>query len=209
MEPAGRRAWTVLPGAALLLLLLLLPLPVPAAAAGRVSGGYLIEEKEGRSVSRVTLLPQGMRYELLAPPRARRRAKPQVGVILRYRDAHLYLLDPEHKRYDSVSLAAAVSSYRKELAASRRGQPSERLPVRPGARRTRGQAPLKRPRAHLRRLGLTRTIGGLPARAFLLRQGRVRERLWYSPALPQPPRRIRRLIARAMSGRAPARSRRR
>ena len=141
-----------------------------------------------------------MRYELLAPPRARRRAKPQVGVILRYRDAHLYLLDPEHKRYDSVSLAAAVSSYRKELAASRRGQPSERLPVRPGTRRTRGQAPLKRPRAHLRWLGLTRTIGGLSARAFLLRQGHVRERLWYSPALPQPPRRVRRLMARAMSG---------
>ena len=193
MRLRGRRAWTVLPGAALLLLF-------PAAAAGRVSGGYVIEEKEGRSVSRVTLLPEGMRYELLAPLRAHRRAKPQVGVILRYRDAHLYLLDPEHRRYDSVSLAAAVSSYRKELAASRKGQPSERLPVRPGTRRTKGQAPLKLPRAHLRRLGLTRTIGGLPARAFLLRQGHLRERLWYSPALPQPPRRVRRLMARAMSG---------
>ncbi|HEX6654153.1 MAG TPA: hypothetical protein VF072_15515 [Thermoleophilaceae bacterium] len=193
MRPRGRRAWIVLPGAALLLLF-------PAAAAGRASGGYVIEQKEGRSVSRVTLLPQGMRYELLAPPRARRRAKPQVGLILRYRDAHLFLLDPEHRRYDSVSLAAAVSSYRKELAASRKGQPSERLPVRPGTRRTKGQAPLGRPRAHLRRLGLTRTIGGLPARAYLLRQGKLRERLWYSPALSQPPRRVRRLLARAMSG---------
>ena len=152
MRPRGRRAWIVLPGAALLLLF-------PGAAAGRASGGYVIEQKEGRSVSRVTLLPQGMRYELFAPPRARRRAKPQVGLILRYRDAHLFLLDPEHRRYDSVSLAAAVSSYRKELAASHKGQPSERLPVRPGTRRTKGQAPLGRPRAHLRRLGLTRTIG--------------------------------------------------
>jgi hypothetical protein len=193
MRLRRRRAGIVVPAAALLLLF-------PAAAAARASGGYVIEQKEGRSVSRVTLMPAGMRYELLAPPRARRRAKPQVGMILRYRDAHLYLLDPEHRRYDSVSLAAAVSSYRKELAASRKGQPSERLPVRPGTRRPRGQAPLKRPRAHLRRLGLTRTIGGLPARAYLLRQGKLRERLWYSPALSQPPRRVRRLLARAMSG---------
>ena len=137
MRLRGRRAGIVLPSTALFFLL-------SAAAPAHASGGYLIEQKEGRSVSRVTLLPAGMRYELLAPPRARRRAKPQVGVILRYRDAHLYLLDPEHRRYDSVSLAAAVSSYTKELAASRKGQPSERLPVRPGTRRPRGQAPLKR-----------------------------------------------------------------
>ena len=150
-----------------------------------------------------------MRYELLAPPRARRRAKPQVGVILRYRDAHLYLLDPEHRRYDSVSLAAAVSSYRKELAASRKGQPSERLPVRPGTRRTTWPGAAQAASGPSPPVGLTRTIGGLPARAFLLRQGHVRERLWYSPALPQPPRRVRRLMARAMSGAARVRSRRR
>ena len=182
-----------MPAAALFLML-------PGATGANASGGYVIEQKEGRSLSRLTLLPAGMRFELLVPPRARRRAKPQVGVIVRYRDAHLFLLDPEHRRYDSLSLSAAVSTQRTELAAARKGQPSERLPVRPGARRTDGQATLKRPRARLRRLALTRRIGGLPARAYLLRQGQLRERFWYSPALPQPPQRVRRLLSQAMSG---------
>lgn len=193
MRLRGRRAWIVVPAAFLFLL-------VAAATPAYASGGYVIEQKEGGSVSRVTLLPDGMRFELLAPPRAHRRAKPQLGVILRYRDAHLFLLDPEHRRYDSLSLFAAVSTQKTELAAARKGQPSERLPVRPGTRRTSGQAPLKRPRARLRRLPLTGSVGGLPARAYLLRQGQLRERIWYSPALPQPPRRVRRLLAQAMSG---------
>ena len=193
MRLRGRRAWVAVPAAALFLML-------PGATGALASGGYVIEQKEGRSLSRLTLLPAGMRFELLVPPRARRRAKPQVGVIVRYRDAHLFLLDPEHRRYDSLSLSAAVSTQRTELAAARKGQPSERLPVQPGTRRTNGQATLTRPRARLRRLALTRRIGGLPARAYLLRQGQLRERFWYSPALPQPPQRVRRLLAQAMSG---------
>ena len=115
-------------------------------------------------------------------------------MLIRYRDLHLFLLDPQRRLYDSLSLASATSSYAAELKAARKGQPSERLPGRPGSKRTRGQAKLTRPRARLRPLRLTMRIGPVRARAYLLQAGTVRERLWYASTIPRPPASVRALL---------------
>ncbi len=168
-----------------------------APAYGRTA--YVIQQREGRSVSLLTLAPSGLRYEALAPARRGGRAKPVLGLIIRYPTRTLLLLDPEKRRYESLPLAGAISSYEAELQAVRGAQPSEQLPARPGTNPPTGQAPLTPPRARLRRLHLTTRIGPVRARAYLLRQGSVRERLWYAPALPRPPARIRALLLRALS----------
>jgi hypothetical protein len=169
-----------------------------AASPAQGRTGYVIQQREARNASVLTLASSGLRFDALE--RRGRRTRPRLGVILRYRDARLFLLEPERRLYDSLSLASAVSTYQSELRAARRGQPSERLPVRPGTRQRAGQAPLTRPRAVLRRLALTARIGPVRARAYLLRQGDLRERLWYAAALPRPPARVRALFARALSG---------
>jgi hypothetical protein len=170
-----------------------------AAAPAHGRSAYVIKQREGRSVSVLTLAPSGLRFDALAPARRGGRAKPFLGMIIRYRTSSLLLLDPEKRRYQALPLASAISSYEAELRAVRGGQPSERLPVRPGARPRSGQAPLSRPRARLKRLPLTARIGPVRVRAYLLRQGKVHERLWYAAELPRPPARIRALLRRALS----------
>ena len=171
-----RRTLSCMSAAVALIILLVCPLAAHAAL------GYVITQHEGASRSQLTLAPGGLRFDSLAPTRRRGKAKPQLGVIVRYRDAHLFLLDPPRRSFQSLSLATAVASYRAEAAAARKGQPSERLPQRPGSKPTIGQARLTEPRAKLTRLRLSTRIGPVRAHAYLLRQGASRERLWYSAA---------------------------
>lgn len=180
-------------GAFAITLVLAAGLAVPA----RATGGYVITQREGKSVSRLTLAPAGLRFDSFSAARKGAAAKLDVSLLIRYRDRHVFLLDPGRRVYDSVSLAATLSTYAAELKASANGQPSERLPVKPGTKRRTGQAPLKLPAATLRRLKLTATIHGVRVRAYLLQSGALRQRLWYSATLPRPPADVRALLAKS------------
>jgi hypothetical protein len=191
----------------LLAVALLLCVAGVTSASAQARAAYVIEQREGNSVSRLALAPSGLRFDAFAPVRGGGRirakgAKPQLGMIIRYGSGSLFLLDPEHRRYDSLRLASAISSYERELKTVARAQPSAKLPVAPGSKTPSGQAPLKAPRARLKPLALRARIGRVRARAYLLREGPVRERLWYSDALPSPPSRVRHLLSRALGGSA-------
>jgi hypothetical protein len=110
-------------------------------AVGCARTAYVIQQREGRSVSVLTLAPSGLRYEALAPARRGGRAKPFLGLIIRYPTRALLLLDPEKRRYEPLPLASAISSYEAELQAVRGAQPSERLPARPGTKPQTAYAP--------------------------------------------------------------------
>jgi hypothetical protein len=169
------------------------------AGPASASTGFVIQQRQGATQSRLTLGSTGLRFDSLTPPRTGKKAQPQVGFIVRYSDRRLFLLDPTTKHYDAVSLSAAMTSYEAELKMVQQGQPSERLPPRPGTTPTRtGQAQLTLPKATLRRLKLTTRIGGLKARAYLLTQGILRQRLWYSTAIPLPPKNVRTALAKAL-----------
>ncbi len=185
------------------LLALALGLGAFGGSSAQASTAYVIEQRDGGGLSRLTMARSGLRFETFVPARGvRAKPKPLLGTIIRYRDANLFLLDPEHKRYDSVPLASAISSYEKELARLAQAQPSAKLPAPPGSKPPSGQAPLKTPRATLKRLSLSARIGPVRARAFLLSQGPLRERLWYADVLPRPPAHIRALLAKALGGSA-------
>jgi hypothetical protein len=166
---------------------------------------YRIEQRAGESTSRLTVSDLGLRYELLARQRSAGRARargarPVVGTIIRYSNLALLLLDPPHKRYQQLSLASALSGYESELANLQKAGPSNRLPPPPGGKTPSTPTPLKQPPARLRALHLRMKIGPLTARAYELRQGKLRERLWYSAALPAPPPAVRSLLAGALHG---------
>jgi len=188
----GRMVTGAVVAAALVLALWALP--------ARAATGWRITQREGTNRSQLVLAASGLRFDALAPAKAKGKPKPQVGVIVRYRDRRLFLLDPANRRYDALSLAGAVASYAAELKLANKGQPSERLPGRPGAKRRKGQASLKRPAARLRALGLTTRIGPLLARAYLLTAGKARQRIWYADALPVPPSAVRALFAKGSGG---------
>src|SRR2546421_13088357 len=70
-----------------------------AAASAQASSAYVIEQRAANSTSRLILAPSGLRFDYYSPVRAggrlrARRPKPLLGVIIRYRDARLFLLDP-------------------------------------------------------------------------------------------------------------------
>jgi hypothetical protein len=175
---------------------------VPAAA--QATPAYVIQQEAAGSVTRLILAPSGLRFDYYLPVRAGgkrrgRHAKPLIGLIIRYRDASLVLLDPVHRAYQIVSLTGAISGYARELNVLAHAQPSVKLPPRPGSQPAPGgQAPLTSPPARLTRLSLSVRIGPVRAQAYLLRQGTLRERLWYSSALPAPPAAIRSLLAQAL-----------
>ncbi len=170
------------------------------ATVARAAGGWVVTQRDGAGTSRVMLTPGGLRYELLTPSRKGAKPKAQLGVVVRYRDRRLLLLDPATRRYQELSLVTALADYRAELRASAKAQPSERLPVKPGTKRRSGQAPLALPRARLRKLPLTARIRGVRARAYLLQAGSSRERLWFSATLPAPPPAVRALLSGTVSG---------
>lgn len=194
-------------GSATLALVLILGCGAVVAASARAASAYVVEQRQGSNRSVLTLAPAGLRYETLAPERAgglirSKHAKAVLGVILRYSDGQVILLDPPKKQYDLLALRSAIASYEKEVKALAKAQPSEKLPPPPGAKPTTGQVSLAQPKARLRQLGLTMRIGSLSARAYLLTQGHLRERLWYAAGLPGPPAQIRALLAQTLGGSA-------
>jgi len=175
------------------------------APAAQASSSYLIEQRQGDNESVITLAQSGLRYETLAPQRGGgrtrgKRAKPVLGVIIRYSDGAVFLLDLEHRQYEALALQSTITRYEGELKALARAQPSVKLPPRPGVKAPAGQVSLKAPKAKLLALALTTRIGPLTARAYLLSQGRLRERLWYAAGLPGPPPHIRKLLTQALAG---------
>jgi Bacterial Ig domain len=174
----------------------------PAGASASQSA-YRIQQRAGESTAALTVSPLGLRYELLTRQRrggrvhGGHRRRPLVGTIIRYHGRELLLLDPPHRRYQRVSLRSALSEYEAELKLLQKAQPSNRLPPPPGTAPG-APGPLKQPRARLRALPSMMRIGSLTARAFELRQGTLRERLWYSPSLPKPPAAVTGLLSGAL-----------
>jgi hypothetical protein len=186
---------------------LLLAAPVACAAAAQGGSGYVLEQRSAGTVLRLVLAPSGLRIDVAAPVRASRAGKrvkitPLVGMIVTYRDGRLVAVDPAQHAYQDLPLMREVSSYQTELKLVAQAQPSAELPPRPGTKSTGGQARLTPPRAHLSRLNLRTRIAPLWARAYLLVQGSLRERVWYAAALPSPYARLRALLARALGGSA-------
>ncbi len=178
---------------------------VLSAAAQADPSAYVLEQREGSNSSIITLSSAGLRFEALAPRRAggtkrSKRAKPVLAVAIRYGDRRVLLVDFPHRQYQQLQLGSAVASYEAEVKAIAKAQPSAKLPPAPGSRETSGQVSLKPRPAKLRALGLRTRIGGLPARAYLLTQGPLRERLWYASGLPGPPPAIRATLAKAFGG---------
>ena len=173
-------------------------------ASAEAGTAYVIQQRAAGSTTRLILAPSGLRFDYYLPVRAggklrARHAKLLIGIIIRYGDASLVLVDPVHRAYQVVSLTRAISGYSRELNVLAHAQPSVKLPPRPGAQLAPGgQAPLTPPPARLTRLPLSVEIGPVRAQAYLLRQGTLSERLWYSSALPAPPAGIRSLLAQAL-----------
>lgn len=173
-----------------------------AAANGRA---YVLTQSSAGSVSQLVLAPEGLRFSFSAAVRAggrsrARRMKPFVGIIIGYRGGRLTLLDPIHRTYQTLSLASAIRSYDAELRVLARAQVSTDLPPAPGIKRSTKAEKLTPPAARLTPLRQLARIGPVQARAYLLRQGNLDERIWYSAALPAPPRNVRGLLVQALAG---------
>jgi len=173
----------------------------PAVAAA--SPGYRIEQRSGESLSIITLSSAGARYELLQPPRRdggvrSKRATVLVATIIRYAHARELLLDPAQRLFQEVPLTGAVASYEKEAALLSHAGPTIRVPTASASAKASPPTSLRLPRAHVKALGHTIRIGPVTAEAYLLKQGTVTERIWYSTALPLPPAQIRSVLAHAL-----------
>jgi Bacterial Ig domain len=201
-ELAGR--WGRSAAAGSLLVISLLTFAGLPASPAMAETAYRLEQRAGESTSILTVSSTGLRYELLAPQRAGgrkrgHRARPLLGTVIRYSDLALLLLDPPHKSYQRLALKSTLASYESELAGLQKAGPSNVLPPPPGVAAPSVPNPLKQPPARLHALSLSRKIGPLTARAFEVRQGTLRERLWYAAALPAPPPSVSALLAGALS----------
>jgi hypothetical protein len=176
----------------------------PAAPAAGVSRAAVLTQHSGGSVSRLVLAPTGLRFAFSAAVRAGRRSrarkmKPFVGIIIRYSGDRLTLLDPIHHTYQTLALARAIRSYQAELRVLAKAQPSTQLPPPPGMTKSDiDHKQPKQPAARLTPLPRYQRIGPVRARAYLLRQGRLRERIWYAATLPRPPKGVRGLLVQAL-----------
>jgi hypothetical protein len=202
-QPRRRRSTTLARGA----IAVTLALSTGTASVAYASSAYVIEQRSADSTSRLILAPAGLRFDFYAPVRSggrlrAKKPKPLVGLIVRYGGGRLLLLDPLHRAYQALGLRSAVSSYESELKVLERAQPSAQLPPPPGSKPRTGQAPLTPPGARLKRLTLSARIGPVRAQAYLLREGGLRERIWYASALPIPPTPVRSLLAQALGGHA-------
>ncbi len=176
----------------------------PAASAAAASRAYVLTQRSAGSVSQLVLAPTGLRFSFSAGVRAggrsrARKMKPFVGIIIRYSGERLTLLDPIHRTYQTLALASAIHSYDAELRVLAKAQPSTELPPAPGtAKAAAGQEKLKTPAARLTPLRQYERLGPVRARAYLLRQGTLQERIWYAAALPGPPKSVRGLLVQAL-----------
>jgi len=192
-----------------LCVLLVIGLAAGAAPSALAAGAYVIEQQDGHNRSRLTLGALGLRYETLAPERSGgkihgKRSRLVQGVIIRYSDGEVTLLDPLRKYVQVIALQSAVASYDREVEMLAHAQPSEPTAAPSGSKQSPGKASLKQPVAHLRPLALRMRIGAFQARAYLLTQGKLRERLWYGVGLPSPPARIRALLAQSLGASGPS-----
>jgi hypothetical protein len=194
------RALAVLFGALVCLL-------AAGATAAQAESAYVLEQHSGGERSVLTLTTKGLRYETFTRKRAGGKVRgshyaPAIGVIISYDDGQVFLLDPVRKQYDQVALRSAVSGYEQELKELEKAQPSEKLPPEPGVKQTPGRVTIRPPKARLRALHLSKRIGAVRARAYLLVQGRLRQRIWYATRLPEPPSQVRSLLTKTLGGAA-------
>jgi hypothetical protein len=193
-------------GAAALLAAAIATLVWTSAAAA--SSGYRIEQRAGELRSVISLSSAGARYELLQPPphrsghRQSKHATVLVETIIQYAHSRELLLDPGQRLFQEVPLTSVLTGYEHEAALLSHAGPTDGVGVAAFMASAKASAPtrLRVPRAHVKSLSNTMRIGPLTARAYLLRQGTVRERIWYSTALPLPPGQIRSVLARALRG---------
>ena len=175
-----------------------------AAASAAASRAYVLTQRSAGSTSKLVLAPTGLRFGFSAAVRSggrsrSRKMKPFVGIIIRYSGERLTLLDPIHRTYQTLALTSAIHSYDAELRVLAKAQPSTELPPAPGtAKAAAGQQKPKAPAARLTALRQFERIGPVRARAFLLRQGTLRERIWYAATLPGPPKSVRGLLVAAL-----------
>lgn len=176
----------------------------PVAFAAAANRAYVLTQRSAGSVSQLVLAPTGLRFSFSAGVRAgersrARKMRPFVGIIIRYSGERLTLLDPIHRTYQTLALASAIHSYDAELRVLAKAQPSTELPPAPGtAKAAAGQEKLTAPAARLTSLRRYERIGPVRARAYLLRQGTLQERIWYAAALPGPPKSVRGLLVQAL-----------
>jgi hypothetical protein len=178
----------------------------PVASAAGASRADVLTQHSAGSVSRLVLAPTGLRFSFSAGVRSggrsrARNMKPFVGIIIRYSGERLTLLDPIHRTYQTLALARAIHSYQAELRVLAKAQPSTQLPPAPKTANSIAAAARKKhkaPGARLTPLHKYERIGPVRARAYLLRQGSLRERIWYAAALPRPPTGVRGLLVQAL-----------
>jgi hypothetical protein len=114
------------------------------------------------------------------------------GAVVRYRDGALFVLDPAHRRYSRIDLAARIAEVAAQQSLLDHGGTPEHVALPTG---TPGAVSVAaRPLA-----GRIR-IAGLLAQGMVVRTGAVVERLWYAATLPAPPAALRSTLAKLGAG---------
>jgi hypothetical protein len=162
----------------------------PAAAHASTSG-WIVTRHSSDGSERVLVAPDGY-----AEFQQDARGKLVAGYQIDYRSRTVILLDPAHRRYERLSLSAAVERVRTERAALNKVRLPDIDELKIGGARAQERLESTRRRARLR---------GLAVRAWTVRAGRSGTlRVWYARDLPAPPPDVRRLLARmAARGGAP------
>lgn len=163
-------------------LLVMVTCPAIAAPVAHAAGAaYVLTRKNGPAKERITVASQGYAHRLFT------RGRLTSGMAIDYRKRDVVIYDAAGKRFQRISLRAAVERVASERRMLRKADtPYFELP-------NRLAFPSERPQ----RLVAARRIKGVRARGYLLRRaGQPASRLWLATGLPRPPAGIRRLLAR-------------
>jgi hypothetical protein len=159
-----------------------------AAGAGRA---FELTQRLGlNEVVRLTVSTSGVRV------REVRRGRTVGGAIVRYSDGRLFVLDYPHKRYTSETIAAAAKRVAKERELMRRVRTEVTF-------RTKSGWP-EFPIPVLKRTDTRALVANRAARAYLVRQNGVLQRIWLAVNLPGPPRKIQARVRKAVAVQAEA-----
>jgi hypothetical protein len=157
------------------------------AAANSTVIAYRLVQRTDRDTRLVTVTAaQGSRQ--LQQRRQGRRWRTTGGLVVRYRDAAMFVLEPARHSYTLLSLHAELAGIARDLRALRASSASERFPT------ATGRPP--QPRVLVTALRAHRRIAGLDAEVLRVRNGSTLERLWYATGLPAPPPSLRGAVAR-------------
>jgi hypothetical protein len=118
------------------------------------------------------------------------RAKTRTGVVVRYDDQQVFLLDFAKEAYGTETIGQAVADLkleRKQIAGARAEIPFRTATTRP-----------EFPRAKLTPLDLTAKVADIPAHAYLAQQGDSVFRLWLADDLPSAPPEVQKLVGGAL-----------